>query len=216
VVVKDLAVQRELDRLAIARRSTRRDIDSIANRAAAMAVPVKKDHRLRFLGTCSETLQRKGLRFVVFPRSNELTREYGGLVHILRIVRPLDCAAQRQKLAEAVAVAGLAASKSGRRRAVVLITGSRPIDQSTLSPEQVIGYLQRLRVPVEVWSPEKGVDEVGSWGRPVDISSRARLSRAYKRLSQRLEGQRIVWIAGLHLPHSIRLHPEVTTVRLVD
>ena len=57
-----------------------------------------------------------------------------------------------QRLADAVAVAGLAAVEEERRRAVVLVLGPDAEDGSLLSPAEATAFLAQLRVPLRVWS----------------------------------------------------------------
>ncbi|HEX3581803.1 MAG TPA: hypothetical protein VH087_08570 [Thermoanaerobaculia bacterium] len=97
-----------------------------------------------------------------------------------------------KRFADAVGVAGLAAYQSGRRRAVVLLLDESP-DLSLHSPEVVRRYLDRLGVPLFVWSigkfPSRG------WGNVVDITSRYNLTTAVDAVKDALSKQRIVWVA---------------------
>lgn len=219
LVVKDVAAQPFLDRLE-SDRSFSRDFRSSAGREPLLRVEfvgsalLKKDHRLRFVVPCPIAIPRGDLEFTLFPTSREIRPESGGLVRALSEARPEGCFPEEQMLADAVAVAGLTASSSGRRRAVVLILSSSAKDQSNFRPGQVKRYLQRLGVPFEVWSVQKGGGEAGGWGSAVDVSGPTRLGKAYGRLGKHLGRQRVVWLDGLHLPQSIRLHPRLKGVRL--
>jgi len=184
--------------------------------APVSSTRVRKDHQLRLVATCPVSVPRGGSQIDLFPISQEITREHGNLQRILSRLDTQDCSPEEQELADAVAVAGLAASNSGRRRAVVLITYRYPPDNSSYRPAQVRRYLEKLRVPFEVWSLDKKVDVMAGWGSAVDVSNPDRLAKAYYRLGKRLDRQRVVWLDGLHLPQSIRLHPNVKGVRLVE
>lgn len=114
---------------------------------------------------------------------------------------------RRQRLADAVAVAGLKASAGNHPRAVVLLLGPDPIDESQYDPVVVRRYLAALRVPLHVWSaiPPAGSKVAASWGEAEDVFSRDGLVEAIERLHADLASQRIVFFEGFHLPQSIQL-----------
>ena len=92
-----------------------------------------------------------------------------------------------------------------RRRAVVLVLTERPADSSRLHPSNVRRYLEQIGVPLFVWivgdvsEPMRQV-----WGDGVQsIDARHRLTRAVRELSDAVDGQRIVWLEGRHLPQEI-------------
>lgn len=110
----------------------------------------------------------------------------------------------QQRLADGVASAALAAAASSRPRALVLITGRAEPDPSRFSAEAVRGFLQRLRIPLRVWSPQ--ASKAGSqWGPVEDISSSSELFRAIRSLRTLLDEQIVVWVEGRHLPHEVAL-----------
>ncbi len=132
------------------------------------------------------------------------------------------------RLTDAVAVAGLEAFASGKRRAVLLITaGSR--DESSLTPAAVEGYLHHLGVPLFVWdfgqpsvgwsqarflehegpSYERLVAAVGPNGDSLDP-----LRPVFAELRTHLESQRILWIEGAVLPREIHRTEETDAFRL--
>lgn len=98
-----------------------------------------------------------------------------------------------RRFADAVGVAGLAAYQSGRRRAVILLLDETP-DLSLTAPDVVRRYLERLGVPLFVWSigkfPSRG------WGNVVDITSRYNLTVAVDAVKSVLSKQSIVWVAA--------------------
>ncbi|MFY9550733.1 MAG: hypothetical protein WAU32_06240 [Thermoanaerobaculia bacterium] len=139
----------------------------------------------------------------------------GGFVWLLaRLSRPGIPPEPPYRFADAVAVAGMQASGSGTRRAVIFVEGDEREDASQLSPEQVTPYLESLGVPLRVWSL-LGVGS-GEWkgGRPEDISTFFGLKLAVSRLRQDLESQRIVWIPGEWAPGQVTLSPEVRGIEI--
>ncbi len=117
-----------------------------------------------------------------------------------------------RRVAEAVAVAGQVASAGGRTRAVVLIKDPRTEDSSSLDPFSVRRYLDRLQVPLKVWSPEVP-NGAGSdpWGEVWEISTSRRLQRAVLDLRESLDAQWLVWVQGRHLAHEIELSPTLSS-----
>ena len=153
-------------------------------------------------------------RIVEGGKSNELfetSREFSGKSASFRfLLTQVDYpgAASPRRFADAVAVAGLRACGSYSRRAVVLVLGTSGPDQSVYQAGPVRRYLERLRVPLYVWS----LVPLGShppalapWGEAEDISSWPGLERAVEHLRHDLERQSIVWLEGRHLPQQIEL-----------
>jgi hypothetical protein len=101
-----------------------------------------------------------------------------------------------RRVTDAVAVAGLAALRSQRRRAVVLLLSDEP-EQSRNDPKAVRRYLESIGVPLFVWSP-KGPrpDLADTWGEVIDVSNEVALLRATNKLRATLAEQRIVWVAA--------------------
>ncbi|MCP3994432.1 MAG: hypothetical protein GY722_05120 [bacterium] len=112
-----------------------------------------------------------------------------------------------QRLADAVATAGLVAAEGNRPRAVVLIVDDNPRDLSQLRPETVRRYLSKLRVPFRVWSTSETAAGT-SWGEAAPIAEIRQLSAAVKELRQTLDRQHVVWLVGSHLPQEIEIHCE--------
>ncbi len=148
--------------------------------------------------------------------SPRLSRQDGSLLWLFASFIPNVSQPYQQRLADAVAVAGLQAASLDRRRAVVLIVGSDPADYSQLSSAAAIRFLHQLRVPLVVWTPVGLAPKSGDWGPTVKISNRQELVKAYTALSKQLDRQRIIWLDGLHLPQSITLSSEVEGIRLVE
>jgi hypothetical protein len=121
-----------------------------------------------------------------------------------------------QRLADGVAVAGLGAYAGNRPRAVVLLLGRGPVDESHYAPATVRRYLEALRVPLHVWSlvPPDTSHAAQAWSGAEDVSTRSGLMAAVDRLHQELQAQRIVFFEGLHLPQTIELTPAAVGIEL--
>ncbi|HEX5757931.1 MAG TPA: hypothetical protein VF121_01950, partial [Thermoanaerobaculia bacterium] len=173
--------------------------------------PLPAAARLRVVWPVARRTARRELRWQVFPHSQDLLPREGGLLrHLLRIGEPREGTPQ---LADAVAVAGIAAAQGTRRRAVLLLLGPEPRDGSVYAPEAVRRYLERLRVPLRVWATGKApAAAAAAWGEVEPVRNLAGFERAAKRLSELLERQRIVWVAGAHLPQELALAPEAQGV----
>ncbi len=172
------------------------------------------DQRVRFVGTVAEQSEGVAATFDLFPTSPSYDRGVGDLYQLL--VGMMRQSTDREpRLDAAVAVAGLAAYESRRRRAVVLIPSPKPGTADGLEPGQVRRYLQRLRVPFFVWNPElKPAEYVHQWGEVTNVSSLRELGKAFAALSEHLDRQWIVWLDGRHLPQDIELSSEVRGFRL--
>ena len=130
--------------------------------------------------------------YSLFQPTTDFSASYFGMPWLLtRFLKPAPDGPRR--FAEAVGVAGLAAYQSGRRRAVVLLLEEIP-DFSLLSPAVIRRYLERLGVPLFVWSIVK-TDPRG-WGNVVDISTRYKVATAVGALKKTLSQQRIAWVAA--------------------
>ncbi|HUK13861.1 MAG TPA: hypothetical protein VLW17_11230, partial [Thermoanaerobaculaceae bacterium] len=130
-----------------------------------------------------------------------------------------------QRLADAVVVAGAEMAASNCRRAVVVITATAPggdgnakalADRSAVTVAAARAYLAALDVPLVVWSFAKPPSGVGMspWPAPEDVSSGSKLQLAQRKLVSQLSQQRIVWLAGRHLPQRIAIDGSRTDLRL--
>lgn len=99
-----------------------------------------------------------------------------------------------RRYADAVAVSGVYAAVGGKRRAVVLVVGKEK-DASKQDAAVVRRYLERIGVPLVVWSLIGRKPEVTNvWGEVVDVSSLQKLHQATEELRQELERQRVAWL----------------------
>ena len=179
--------------------------------------PLGPDQRLRLLWPFPEAQRGSSIQFAIFPTSAEYGRDDAGVYWLLLRLQPKARASAPQKLADGVAVAGLAAAGRSRRRAVVLVMGAEPEDRSQLSPWAVRHYLRSLRVPFRVWvTNAKALEEASAWGPLTGVADPEALAEAVRELSEALERQRVVWVRGTHLPQEIELSPRAAGIRLVE
>jgi hypothetical protein len=211
VVVRDLGTREAFRRLgALGQRlrdpagRTRSDPDYLRYDLA-----LGREDRMRVLWPTARRVEGSGLPAELFDASRDFTARDGGLYWLLtRVSHPGERAAD-QRIADAVAVAGLQAQAGNGPRAVMLVLGKDAVDASRLTPSQVRRYLAAARVPLHVWSlvPPGSSPAAQAWGGAVDVSRLAGLRAAAGRLQREIAAQRIVWVDGLHLPQSIALAP---------
>jgi len=133
---------------------------------------------------------------IVFPISPAIDASRGGLFRIITTVILRVKSAAPTQWADAVAVAGVEAVATGRRRAVILVLGKSP-DASHYSPADVRRYLAAIGVPLFVWSVDgPRPDLAGSWGEVVDVSTMEKMDAAGAVVRGALEVQRIAWMRG--------------------
>jgi hypothetical protein len=210
VVVRDEAAVGPLDRIQRALNRQMRGVQPAPLVASSVrqAMPLGRDQRLRLLSPFPEMQQGVGKRFALFPASPEFTAEDAGVYWLIsRWGRDRSNPAPQQ-LADAVAVAGLAAAGRKRRRAVVLVLGREPEDASELTPALTRAYLERLQIPFRVWQVERKPRAAASaWGEAEDVSDAGHFGAAVGKLVKALDRQRIVWVRGVHLPQEVALGP---------
>lgn len=179
------------------------------------AIPLRGDQRLRFLRPVATPTPGVETTFNLYPMSPEFDWNSGGLYWLLtrRGARGPE-SGQAARLADAVAVAGLAAYERQRRRAVILLLDAPAADASPITAEQSRRYLERLQVPFFLWTQERSTKPVAGWGRPVSIRSAARLTEALYQVNKLLDRQRIAWLEGRHLPQDITLSPDAEGIEL--
>jgi hypothetical protein len=124
-----------------------------------------------------------------------------------------EAAVPGQRLAEAVAVAGLRAAAGGCPRAVVLVLGEDAVDRSWCRPDVVRDYLRALHVPLVVWSTAEG-GSADAWGASETTTGLSSIGKASRRLLKSLRRQWIVWVEGRHLPNEIELAANDRGLRL--
>lgn len=204
VVVLDVAASTHLQKLQ--QRVQRLETD----------IGVRRDLRMSFINPCPEAQRREDYRQIVFARTRRFSASDGTLLNLLNRAAQIDCTESQQQLAEAVGVAGLTASEDGLRRIVLLVLSAAPRDRSHLSPGQVIGFLRRLRVPLEIWTVGPRDRSDSRWDPVTNVQKLRNLNRAYRVIEKNLERQHIVWLEGFHLPQAVELRPDVEGIALVE
>lgn len=176
------------------------------------------------------TAERSPSGYRLFGISEALTLERGGGSAWLLSHLRLGEHSGPQRLADAVASAGLRAARSGRPRAVLLVLGPDAGDESRFPPAEVRRYLGRLGVPLVVaYVEQPGVapDEAqrrsraeaetargeraarlasarAAWGRVVDVADVRDWVALHRDLRDDLAAQRILWVGGVHDPSAVR------------
>jgi hypothetical protein len=174
--------------------------------------------RVRFIWPRANRAPGSQMPTELFDASRDFPGSFGGLHWLLtRISHPIQKVAD-ERFADAVAVAGLQAYAGYTRRAVVLVLGRQIADTSQYPPAAVRAYLEKMRVPLFVWSLEsRTADRVAAtWGSVEDVSSFAKLKVAFGRLRQELDSQQMVWVEGRHLPQQVALSSAAQGIELVD
>jgi hypothetical protein len=152
---------------------------------------------------------------MLFPIGQPLDIKRWGLPWLATHVTSDRVSTRGQRLAEAVAVAGVRAASDGRPRTVVLVLSENPADEGIYGASAVRDYLRALHVPLTVWSVEGGVAD-GAWGPASDISDLGKLTRNSRRLMDGIQSQWVVWIEGRHLPSVIELAPNTLGLELAQ
>jgi len=140
--------------------------------------------------------------YEIFPGS--IPRSTGGdLLSVLSRVNAQRDGQRCPRIADAVAVAGLAAAEHSHPRAVVLVLTGNP-DVSFRSARDIRALLSDLGVFLAVWTVGRAAPETAAeWGGSHELRTRAGFREAVDSLEDALDSQRIVWVEGTHLPQSI-------------
>ena len=203
---------RVIDRRSLeVRGTTEGDLGRVLEEArVGEEIPPQKD---RFYLVVPNPTPSRGL--ALFPVLQPFNIKRWGMPWLTTHVGSSKASLPSQRLAEAVALAGLRAAADGCPRAVVLVIGDDPTDRSFYQPEAVRKYLRTLRVPLVVWSTEK--DGLQSpWGTAELTNGLVSLEKASRRLLKELNRQWIVWVEGRHLPNDVELVENELGIRLVE
>jgi hypothetical protein len=173
------------------------------------------DDRVRFIWPKAATSAAK-TPTELFENSHDFSSKDGGLHWLLtRVYHPAK-GDSHLRFADAVAVAGLQAFQSYNRRAVLLVIGAKYNDSSLYDPTTVRGYLQRINVPLYVWSlQDPSKRGKGGWANVEDISTAAKMRPAFDLLKEDLDSQWIVWFSGDYRPADITVASGVSDVEIV-
>lgn len=196
----DVVVVRDVKALPRINRMLRSTLARRSPVGVSRMLPLRDGDRLRQVWPMARRADHRRGTLSMFP-STDATASGRGLISVLRerAVRRDD---GKQRLADAVAVAGLLAYGSGRASAVVLVLGEQPQEASFAAPAQVRAYLDALAVPLHVWGVAGA--KPTEWGMARDVSSLPRLERAVDDLRGELDRQRLVWLSGVGLPQEVR------------
>lgn len=200
-----------LDKL-VARRNRTNQLPTLRNE-----MQLGPEDRFHFLSLSSIPFRGSRVPSELFQISQPLSSRDGGVFGFLTEKRMAPRNTRgAQRIADAVAVAGLQATAENHRRAVVLVLGRDVADASQHDPAKVRRYLESIHVPLFVWSLYGDKTRMAKeWGPVEDISSTAHLSDAVRRLRTELERQRIVWLDGRYLPDTVALNPAAQGVEIV-
>jgi hypothetical protein len=203
LVVRDLATQKTLDRLVTV---YQRDY-----------LKLGKEDAVRVIWPEARAVAGAGVPAELFDTSRDFTARDGGLLWFLGRSIPRVGDPSRQRLADAVAVAGLQALYANHRRAVLLVLSPEVADKSRSNPALVRRYLESIRVPLIVWTMgNPAAPGAAAWGGAEGASTLIKMRRAFDHVEEELASQRIVWIDGRFLPQSIELAGEAAaTLELV-
>lgn len=116
-----------------------------------------------------------------------------------------------QRLADAVAVAGVRAAATQCPRVVVLLLAEDSTDVSHFTPGEVRRFLDTLHVPLVVlrWG---AIVEHDPWGNVINLGDRRNLRMPMAEVNRVLSGQWVVWIEGHHPLHRIDVQGEAAVV----
>ncbi len=165
------------------------------------------ESRLRLVLPVAKRVRHPYLEMKLFATSPAITNEQGGLYWALMQRIHLPGTEDEQRLADAVAIAGLRAAAEDRRRTVILTLAAEAEDASRFDPETVRSYLERMGVPFSLWLVGTGLAVDSAWGAPVAIEGLQDLRRAVRDLEKSLDRQRIVWLEGAHPTDQIGIRP---------
>jgi hypothetical protein len=177
----------------------------LERRIRDLGIGLGEDDWLRVMATQPELRPDTGKAF--FSASADVLEIAGGLgmgVAGLRI--PVD--GRPERLADAVAAAGLEVAGGGRRRIVLLVVDPKTTDASSLTPQLASTYLDAIHVPLEVWTAGDARAVGQTWGTARELDKRQSLSDAVDELIARLDRQLVIWLEGRLLPNEILLTAE--------
>jgi hypothetical protein len=215
LIVRDLTIEEARARVGVRETRARTLVGRPIAEAIAAGARLDREDRARFLWPVVQVTWGGELRTELFESSHDFLLRGDAIPWLLTHIEDPHPASSPPRYADAVAVAGLQAAASRGRRAVLLVVGSRTADASRLGPAAVCLYLERLRVPLFIWSLTGPSGRDPAWGAQEDISNPALLRRACNRLKESLEAQWIVWLAGEHRPQDIALSGEARGLELV-
>lgn len=178
---------------AIARSKLAMPVGASREATNALHTPFKLPNaRLRIFWPTSRKIEGDMATVVnLFDRSEAFDGSFGTQRILANIGGPMRT---DRRFADALSVAAVSALVDAKRRAVVLIyTGEQ--DDSRHPAAVVRRYLERIGVPLRVWSLVDITPAMtAEWGEITDITSITKLTAATEELRKLLEEQRIAWL----------------------
>jgi hypothetical protein len=216
VIVRDRAAARALSEALPPPRDARSGRETHLARIrqilkARLGGGVEPGDRVRFV--CAVAQKGDGGRRALFPTSADFGKRIPGLGWT---VAGLDYCREEgaERLADAVAASAMTLAAGGRPRAVLLVTHPDTADVSRHGAAEVREYLERLQVPLGVWSAGEPGAVRERWGEVEPVGGAEDLRKAVEELRGRLDRQVVVWLEGWALPQEIGLAPAAAGWRL--
>jgi hypothetical protein len=149
------------------------------------------DNDIMIVNPVAEQIDRVGGHTFLFA-----SKTFDGTTGTRRLLMRATAPNGTAQIADAVGAAALRALRGGQRRVVVVVIGDSPAnDHSVHSPATIRRYLQRIGVPLRVWSLSgPRPDLAATWGEARDVSTAAGLLAATEDLRNELESQRVAWL----------------------
>jgi hypothetical protein len=227
--LKVIAIERLPARVILVRdlgafREARNWLLPLSRRAPRDWTALEPEDLLQVQWPVARDIPGEGSTNVVFDATGTFRGTEASLASLLQTVRYPGANESPRRFSDAVAIAGLQAAGSYSRRAVILALGTFQRDESVRRPDAVRRYLERLRVPLYVWSFAGGGRAVpaAAWGRAgdpegfLDVSLNEDFHRAVEKVRRDLESQSIVWVEGRHLPQRIGMIDRGDGISLVE
>lgn len=203
VLVRDTSAQRHLQRLVSEAEASYRRLH---RRVPRDLLPLGGDDRLRLVWTPLAAVAGDPRHPVLPPGLfGDVRGTWGRGLDLGVLLVEGETGPVPERIADAVAVAGRMAASGNRPRAVVLVADPSTPDSSRHPPARVRRYLERLRVPLEVWSTTG--EPLPGWGEVRPVDGWTKLQEAARQLRSLLRSQSVVWLEGDHLLAEVTLAP---------
>lgn len=178
-----------------------------AGKRRSRSKELDRDTVYSFLSPAPQATPGSAAETRLFPISEAFTSRDGPFLDVngWAVFTPGD---SLPRVAEAVAVSGLSATRRERRRAVVLLLGRGDLEASDFDAGRAARYLARLGVPLHVWRlapPESPV--APGWPKGLDVTTTEGLQAAFRTLREDLAAQRVIWLEGRVDPSKVEVSP---------
>lgn len=181
-----------------------------------LATDLPPDVSYRFLLPVCDTSAQSEMVSNVYPITRRLTRNEGVICFIRnKRTRLPSVDHMGQRIADAIVISSLAAAEGERRRAVVVLLGPDAMDGGLLAPADAISFLERVNVPLQVWSiGNRPSAEAARWPTAKSLTSARQFKDAVSALFESIARQRIVWVEGDFLPQAANVTPRARGLRI--